>query len=152
VSPIIKLVADGRYVLKARIPEIDITDIAVGQDASIVFDARDKETFTAKVNYISPAATLISGVTYYETELTLDNPPTWLRDGLNADIEIEVKKVTATTRIPKRFIVTEDGQNYVLKLNSQNKVATSTLSVDLMGNDGFAAVSGINVGEVIVAP
>lgn len=150
-APVITVLAEDAFELTARIPEIDITKIALGQAVSIVFDAKSDETLAGNITYISPLATEIDGVAYFETTVTLDTEPEWIRSGLNADLDILVGAATDTLRIPKRFVVTDDGQSSVL-LKVGEAVRTQPITVEFSGNDGFVAVSGVEAGDVVVAP
>jgi multidrug efflux pump subunit AcrA (membrane-fusion protein) len=151
-TPVITLLSDDAFLVKARVPEIDIRKLEAGQKITAVFDAASTETLTGVMTYVSPVATQIDGVAYFETIIELDTTPTWLRAGLNADIDITVAEKTDVTRIPKRFIITaQDGSQTVLT-PSGTKTATSTIEVLFVGNDGFAQISGLAAGDTIVAP
>jgi HlyD family secretion protein len=150
-APVITLLATDGFEIIARIPEIDITKIAVGQEARITFDAAVDEIQTATVDFISPLPTEIDGVSYYEVKLLLSTTPPWLRAGLNADVDIIITARVDTLRIPRRFVTTT-GNTYTVQLLTNNQVATSTIDVELFGNDGFAAISGLTAGDTIVAP
>ncbi len=151
-APVITLLSDGAFLLKARVPEIDITKIAKGQAIEAVFDARSSELQTGTVAYISPIALQIDGVAYFEVTIELTKSPDWLRAGLNADIDIITEQKEAVLRIPKRFVTTNaQGQSVVL-LQTGNKVATTTVEVLFIGNDSFLEISGLSEGSVVVAP
>jgi HlyD family secretion protein len=152
VSAVINLLADDTFTLKARIPEIDITKMAVGQKVKAVFDAQSSETLNGKLTYVSPIAELIDGVAYFETIIELETSPEWLRAGLNADIDIIVASRTDVLRIPRRFVSTlENGQSVVL-VPQGNKTATTTVEILFTGNDSFLEISGISEGTIVIAP
>jgi len=151
-KPVITLLSTDTFELTARVPEIDITKIAVGQTAEIVFDANTSETLTGTISYISPLATEIDGVAYFETTITLNDPPAWLRAGLNADIDIMTKQVDGVIKLPKRFISSNaDGTKYVDKL-VEGKIQTTPVTITATGNDGWVALTGLNEGDTVVAP
>lgn len=151
-APVITLLSDGSFSLKARVPEIDITKIAKGQTILAVFDARSGELQTGTVVYISPIALQIDGVAYFEVTIELNESPSWLRAGLNADIDIITEQKEEVLRIPKRFVTTDaQGQSVVL-LRSGNKVATTTVEILFIGNDSFLEIEGLPEGSVVVAP
>ncbi len=87
-APIVTLLADSAFEVKARIPEIDIGKLLVGQAVEMVFDARPQETLYGNISFISPKATEIDGVAYYEAYVQFSDLPDWMRSGLNTDIEI----------------------------------------------------------------
>ena len=151
-APVITLLSDGSFLLKARVPEIDITKIATGQKIQAVFDARSSELQNGTVAYISPIALQIDGVAYFEVTIELDESPSWLRAGLNADIDIITEQKEEVLRIPKRFVTTNEAGQSVVLLQNGNKVATTTVEVLFIGNDSFLEISGISEGSVVVAP
>jgi HlyD family secretion protein len=148
--PVVTLLSTERYELIARIPEIDVGKLALGQTAEVVFDTAVTETQTATIDFISPEATVIDGVAYYEARLELTTLPPWLRSGLNADIDIIIAEETGL-RLPRRFVSQTEESASVLIANG-NSIATSTIEVSLVGNDGFVAIRGIPAGTTVVAP
>ncbi len=152
LNPVVTLLADNAYTLKARVPEIDITKLAVGQKITAVFDAESSETVTGTITYVSPIAKQLDGVAYFEIVIEIDEVPSWLRAGLNADIDIIVNKKENVLRLPKRFVNTQaDGSKAVLVANGQD-LATTTVEVLFTGNDSFLEVKGLAEGTVVVAP
>jgi multidrug resistance efflux pump len=150
-APVITLFATDGFEIVARIPEIDITKIALNQQARITFDATPDDIQNATVHFVSPLPTEIDGVSYYEVKLLLSTTPPWLRAGLNADVDIIIDTKTEALRIPRRFLNNDSGV-YSVQVLSGRTVATSTVSVTMIGNDGFAAIAGLNLGDTIVAP
>lgn len=151
-SAVITLLADNTFSLKARIPEIDITKIALNQTVHAVFDAQNKEIINGKVVFISPIAKQIDGVAYFETTIELDQKPDWLRAGLNADIDIVVQNKDGVLRVPKRFVLTlADGSRAVL-LRQGNKTATTSVEIIFTGNDSFLEIAGLPEGTEVIAP
>lgn len=150
-SPLVTILAESDYELTARIPEIDIGRLETGQRVKAVFDARTDETVTGTVEFIALKATEIDGVAYYEAIITLDENPTWLRSGLNADVDIVVAAAVDVLRIPKRFVQNADEIQTVTTLQGES-LATTTIEVLLSGDDGYVALTGLEEGDVIVAP
>jgi HlyD family secretion protein len=151
-TPVITILAQDAFELKARIPEIDITKVTTGQHASIVFDAQSNQTLSGTLKFISPLATEIDGVAYFETTITLDQSPEWIRSGLNADIDIIVSEKSDALRIPKRFLIQEEiGSFSVLLLDGKN-VSQTNITTLSTGNDGYVAITGLNEGDTVIAP
>jgi len=152
LTPVISILNRGSFTLKARVPEIDITKIALDQKVEAVFDAQSNETLIGKIIYVSPVATLIDGVAYFDTTVELEQSPDWLRTGLNADIDIITQSKKKVLRLPKRFVSTlADGTKAVL-LPQNNRTATITIEVLFAGNDSFLEIAGLPEGTVVVAP
>lgn len=151
-APIITLLANSVFEVTARIPEIDIAKLAAGLRADLIFDARADVTLPATIRFISPNATEIDGVAYYEAKITLDDPPSWLRSGLNADVDIIVAEVRDVLRVPQRFIVNGEQPPAVLRLNDDSTTTAIPVIISFTGNDGFVAIEGVEAGTTIVAP
>lgn len=150
-APIVTLLANSEFEMTARIPEIDIGKIEVGQVAEMVFDAKVDETVTGAVTFISPQATEIDGVAYYEAIIKYTTVPPWMRSGLNADIEIIIAEVPTSLRVPKRFVA-KTATGYEVLLLQNGTIASTTVEVLFEGNDGYVAITGVTAGDELVAP
>ncbi|MAZ56743.1 hypothetical protein CL653_03050 [bacterium] len=150
-EPIITVLAEDAFELKARIPEIDITKLTIGQKAKAVFDAKSKETLEGVVTYVSPLAELIDGVAYFQATITLAESPDWLRSGLNADVDITISAEKDVTRVPARYIYTKDGGSFV-DIEENGKTKSVSVDINFEGNDGYVAVLNLEPGAKIVAP
>lgn len=151
VTPVITLLQTGSYELTARIPEVDITKLEIGQSANVTFDARKSEPQKAKITYIAPLSSQIDGVAYFEAKLSLLDTPNWIRGGLNADIDIIVHEETNTLRIPTLYIRSTEVGNYVQTLQN-GQLSTSTIEVVFTGNDGYTSIRGVAEHTTVVAP
>lgn len=147
----ITMVANNAFELTVRIPEIDITKVSLGDSARVVLDARQSETLTAHVTFISPLATLIDGVSYYEAHLTFDATPEWMRGGLNADVDILTDSRSNVLRLPQRFISTVNGSTVVTVRNG-NKTSTRPVELGFKGGDGFVEVKNLEEGLEVILP
>ncbi len=150
-APLFTVLAESDIELKARIPEIDITTIAIGQNTRVVFDADITTPLTGVVSYISPLPIQIDGVGYFEITVALTTVPTWLRGGLNADVDIIIKSTPDVNRIPKRYITEQNNSAYVRTLVN-NQIATTTVTKIADGNDGWVGIEGIALGTLVVSP
>lgn len=150
-TPVVTLLAEDAFDVRARIPEIDIGKLELNQKVEMVFDARTEEIVTGEISFISLEAVEIDGVAYYEALIQFDEIPSWIRSGLNADIDIVVTEVTDVLRLPKRFVSTTDGTATVVQ-RTNNKNASTTVTIVLNGDDGWVAITGLNEGDVVIAP
>ncbi len=151
LTPVMTMIGDTTYTLTARIPEIDITKMLPDQRANVRFDANVNETYTGVVTFVSPLPTTIDGVAYFEAKIKLDTVPTWIRAGLNADVDITITAKEDVLRIPERYIVRNGDTAQVLRPDGKSTVP-QPVTINYTGNDGYVAISGLNEGDVIVAP
>ncbi len=145
------LIEAGYFELKARIPEVDIAKIKIGNKARVAFDAAPDEIITATIDFISPLASEVDGVAYYEARLVLDHEPSWLRAGLNADIDIVIEEKQNVLRLPKRFITNDSVGASVLVLRGGQPVSTK-VETGLQGSDGFVEVTNLPEGTEVSLP
>ena len=150
-EPIISLLGSGEFQIIARVPEIDVGKLAIGQNVEMRFDAKSDEVLTGVISFISLKETLIDGVAYYEAYIKPSSNPNWIRSGLNADIDIIFSELTDTIRIPTRFLISESDGYFVLRQTGET-ISTTTINVTLEGNDGFVAITGLTEGDTLIAP
>ena len=136
--------------IEVRVPEIDITDVEVGQVATVVFDARSSETYKGTISRISPLPTTIDGVTYFIATVALSEPPSFLRSGLNADIDIIVTSEHNVPTLPIAALANISDEPFVQVITGDS-YRKQSVSILLRGTDGLVALDGIAVGtEVII--
>jgi HlyD family secretion protein len=150
-EPIMTLLSSGDFEIKARIPEIDIGRLSIGQRVEMLFDAKSDTTVRGVITFISLKSTEIEGVSYYEAYIKPDTAESWIRSGLNADIDIILKEETQSLRIPKRFVQYEGSTPSVQKQIGET-ISSVPVTVLLEGTDGYVAITGLNAGDVVVAP
>jgi len=150
-TPALKLLGNDSFTITARIPEIDIIKINPGQPVALTFDAKSSDVLSGTVEFVSPIATEIDGVGYFETKIILNETPNWLRAGLNADIDIVITEQKNTLRIPSRYLTTTAEGTFVQAIIN-DLIATTSVDVGLLGNDGYTEITNLTEGTTIVAP
>lgn len=112
-TPMIVLVDLSGYNIDANIDEIDISQIAVGQDVAITIDAFLGEELSGQVTRIDPIGTLTQGVVSYGVtiEITPNNIP--LKPDMTANVDIVVGKKEGVLLVPNRAIRRDQGGKYV---------------------------------------
>lgn len=138
----------GAYELEAQIPEIDITKITINNTALVRFDAKPHEEIPARVTFISPIATEVGGVAYYKTRIRLEQEPSWIREGLNADINIITEEKKQVPAVPKRFIMYRNDSPYVITPEGQEIF----VSLDSIGTNDYIEIGGVEIGTAVIVP
>ena len=86
--------------------------------------------------------------------MQFEEPPTWLRSGLNADVDILVRKTEDALRLPKRFVTIDEGRASVVlvKENGSKTLVEKEVEIVFTGNDGYLAIEGLPEGTIVAAP
>ncbi len=87
-----------------NIDELDIDDLALGQEVNITSDAKAGRVYVGKITKISVQGTTSNGTTYYPITVTLEDfgkgTDKALRPGMNIDAEIVLEKVENALVVP----------------------------------------------------
>jgi RND family efflux transporter MFP subunit len=140
-------------VLEAKVPESDITKIALGQEATLSLDAfPSSETLRAQVIEIEPASTVIQDVVYYKVKLKLLTPDKRLKPGMTGDVDIHIANKDNVLFLPSRAIK-KDGKNpYVeVSVGPSATLERRPVTLGLEGDESrVEIVSGVPEGQVVV--
>lgn len=148
----ITLISENDYETVLDVPEINVAQLAVGQDVALTLDAYGSGVvFPGKITSIDPAETIVSGVPVYETKVAFTTPDTRIRSGMTATATIIIASKQNVVTIPASFIHTNsDGSSYVYVMNSNDKTTKQDITTGIRGSDSNVEVtSGLTVGARI---
>ncbi|MBP9669355.1 MAG: efflux RND transporter periplasmic adaptor subunit [Candidatus Pacebacteria bacterium] len=149
---LISIKSVSRLEVEAFVPEISIGKVAVGNPATLVFDAFPQEAFEGSVTHIEESETIRDGVTNYKITVSLreDNPR--LRSGMSADITMVTARAPQAVSIPQYAITTLDGVPTVEKMIS-GEATRVRVQVGIVGSNGTVEIrSGVVAGDVLRVP
>lgn len=147
----IVMIKEGQYELKARISEVDITKVHIGDTVVAIFDAASNEKVAGKIEFISPRSSQIDGVAYYEARVVLENEPVWIREGLNADIDIIIAQREDVSTLYKHFVFYE-GNNTFVYVKNGDEILKTLVQIGLIGNGGMVEVLDLPRGTEVTRP
>lgn len=147
---VVTMVSSAAFEVIARIPEIDVTKVSVGDPAHLIFDAKDDETLHGDTVFISPLATSIDGVAYFDATIEFKEVPPWMREGLNADVQLISEEKDDATRIPKRFLTHTEGV-WRAFVGAGNAPTEQEVVTGIIGTNGYVEVD-LTPGTVLVSP
>ncbi len=150
-SAFVTIADTAKFTVTADIAEADISDVAVGQTATVTFPAiSSTSSSSATVTAIAPTGTTSNSIVTYATTITLTNPPAGLRIGQTADVTITTKASKATALyVPAAAITTSDGTSTV-KVVKNGKTSAVPVTLGIVGDNGTQITSGLTRGETIV--
>jgi HlyD family secretion protein len=138
------------FQVDVNIPEVDVGKIEIGNLCTIDLDAFSEEEFSGKVIKVDPGQTVISGVVYYKTTISLDSEDPKIKQGMTANVTIVTASRAGVLNIPQRAIVEKDGKKMVRVVEGDkfNEVEVQTGLKGVSG--GVEITSGLKEGDKVV--
>jgi macrolide-specific efflux system membrane fusion protein len=150
-SPVITIIREDEMRIEAKIPEVDIAGVRVGQKASVKFDAYpENQRFESTITEIDPTPVTVQNVVYYVVKMQVENPDVGLRYGMNCTIYDQTNRKDNALIIPKGVIEKEGNKKFVTILTDAEKktVEKREVQTGLEGDDGMVeVVSGLKEGD-----
>ena len=150
-SPVITIIREDEMRIEAKIPEVDIAGVRVGQKASVKFDAYpENQRFESTITEIDPTPVTVQNVVYYVVKMQVENPDAGLRYGMNCTIYDQTNRKDNALIIPRGVIEKEGNKQFVTILTDAEKktVEKREVQTGLEGDDGMVeVVSGLKEGD-----
>ena len=148
-APVLTLIPDASYEVVANFSEADALKVAVGQSATVTFDALSGEDATGTVTAVDILPTTGGDVTTYGATITLDEAPDALRDGMSASVVVTVDQATAVLWAPSAAVTTTGGVSTVT-VRKDGVDTTVVVTTGLAGDSGTEITSGVSEGDQLV--
>jgi RND family efflux transporter MFP subunit len=148
-TSLVTLMANGALKITAKVPEVDIGKVSVGNKVMIRLDAFPGVDFAGTVSKIDPGETVLDGVVNYQITINFDEQDARLRSGLTANLDIitQNKEVLA---VPESALVEKNNGVYVRKV-VKGTILESAVTTGINGQDSLVEiVSGLEEGDQIM--
>lgn len=144
-----KISSTGRLEVKTHIAERYISRVALGQDATLKFDAYPGEEFPARVTEIEP--TLDASSRTLGVKLVQDPPDARLKAGMYAKIKLVTDSHENTIVVDKNTILQKASGQYVFTADSANNTAHMVPVKTGISVDNYIEITeGVKSGDLIV--
>ena len=144
------VVASATYQVTTDVVESDLSDIKVGQAASVTIDALDTQV-DGTVSAISPvAADGSSGVVAFPVTVTIANAPPETRAGMSADVTITTASATGVLTVPSAALQGTTGDYAVMTLAPDGTPQRTPVDVGLVTSTTAEIKSGLAEGTAVV--
>lgn len=152
-TPLFTIAGGDRFIVRAQVDEQDIINVALGQRVLVTGQDFPGRTIQGHVAAIAPIATASTDASSTAkqvlTTVALEASPSYLRDGMNVDVDI------LTTSIPHAIVVPNDAvvrikakpYVYVVEKGVAHKRAIVTGKI---GDTQTLVTAGLKAGETIV--
>ena len=137
----------------AAVDEIDISKVAIDQEAEIVLDAYDDETINTTVNYISFTSSEAATGTVFLIELSIPNPDLQkYRLGMNGDVSILLEEKENVLVIPLAATRERDGKVFVDVNAGETEGEEREIEVGLETEDEVEVTAGLSTSDEVLLP
>ena len=133
--------------IKAKVPEVDIGKIKVGQKVEITADAYSDRPFQGTVRLVAPEAVVEQNVTSFEVRVALDTGKDVLRSGMNVNAIFSGKRTNNALTVPTVAISSRRGQTGVYIGGSNNEPIFKVIKVGATVRDKVQVLEGLKPGD-----
>lgn len=137
--------ADGLEVL-AKVPEIDVTSLQIGQPVEVIADAFPDQAFDGEIQLIAPEAVVEDNVTSFEVKVELLSGLEKLRSGMNVDVTFLGDEKEALV-IPTVAVVTQEGETGVMVVNEEEKPEFQPVTLGLTIENQTQVLEGLEARD-----
>ena len=165
----VRLVDPTKFEAELMVNEMDIFQLKLGGDATVQINAMPTLTLPAKVTFISPTATITSGVVNYKVKVEVQalqavqqgqqgQTPTMLsenlqlREGLTVTVSIIVEQKSNVLLVPNTAITTQLGQAYVQVMLPSGITEKRVIKTGISNWQYTEVTDGLKEGEKVVVP
>jgi len=148
------LVDTSNFHIDVEIDEVDISQIAVGQEVLINLDALPDKEIAGYVEAIAPTASADSdgGVVSYVVTVAIEPTDAPLRAGMSANTTITTARNENALIVPNRYIQIdrESGKMYVERLEEDGLTSRVEIQTGMRSEFDSEVVAGLEEGDTLV--
>src|SRR5579875_107951 len=148
-SGLVEIASTRSLVMTVSLSEADISQVHVGDNATVTFDALTGVELPARLTSISPLGTSSSGVVTYDATLTLTATDPQVRPGMSASASIITAQASGVNLPSAAVSATSGSVAHVEVLDGSREVSTPVV-VGLVGDTRTQIVSGLRAGQQVV--
>jgi RND family efflux transporter MFP subunit len=136
----------------AIVDETDISQVELGQEAQITFDAFPGRRFRGQVLEVPLEGTLVQNVVTYEVPVTLEGADgVAIKPGMTANLSIVVGRRENVLLLPALAVLqAEDGSVVMVQDTSQPEGVASPVEVGLSDGTHVEVLRGLNEGDFVL--
>ncbi|MGB8519894.1 MAG: efflux RND transporter periplasmic adaptor subunit [Candidatus Tumulicola sp.] len=144
----------GGYIVKAEVDEQDVINVRIGQQVNVSGQDFPGKVIRGHVAHIAPVAVKSSDPSSTAkqvlTTIALDSSPSFLKDGMTADVDILTTYIPNAVVVPNDAVTKDRGKSFVFVVTN-GVVRKRPVSVGKVADTQTWIRSGLAPGETIVA-
>jgi RND family efflux transporter MFP subunit len=148
-----KLATAAGYIVKAEVDEQDIINVKLGQRVVVSGEDFPNVKIPGHVAYIAPVAVKSADVSSTAkqvlTTIALERSPSFLKDGMSADVDILTTDVPHAISVPNGAVFKEGSTSYVYTVRA-GVAKKRAVKVGQVGDTATRILAGLSPGDVVV--
>lgn len=142
-----------KRIAEVSLNEVDVSKVAVGQKATLTFDAIDELSISGEVGEIDILGTVSQGVVTYGVKILFDTQDERVKPGMSVNAEIITEIKQDILLIPNSAIKTQGNANYVemfTNTTSTTPPQQQTIETGISNDTSTEIISGLKEGDQII--
>jgi RND family efflux transporter MFP subunit len=136
-----------RMKMQVSLSESDVTDVKVGQPATVSVNAVPDEKLAGRVTHIGLLSSTSNDVVSYPVTIVVKQRAAGIRPGMTATAEVVIAQVQGVVTVPSRAV-----SGTFVTVKQGGKDVRKQVSAGLVGDSTTEIVSGLRAGEQVVLP
>ena len=162
-SASVATVITNQNIVELSVNEVDAAKLAVGQKATLTFDAIDNLTLTGTVAEVDTAGTVTQGVVSYGVKISLDSQDSRIKSGMTVNAAVQTAVHPDVLTVPSSAVKTVNGSSYVQAFDPPLTTTGGTtgaisataptqvpVTIGISDDTNVEILSGLTSGEQIV--
>lgn len=152
-APAITVVNEEAFHITVSVDEIDIDEIALGQEVEVTVDALPDTAVSGTIAEIAPTSATSGGVVTYLVTINIDSAQSdELRPGMSASASIVVDEVADVLTVPNWAIRLnrETGEAFVNLLQADGTIEEVVVETGLRNEQFSEVLSGLSADDTVV--
>lgn len=141
----------SRMVVKAKVNEVNIGRIRMGQPVEVHLDALSDRVFHGTVAAITPRGEKINGIVTFQVKIEIDNRDQALRPLMTANVDILTDVLSDVIVVPLESLRIDQGDDIVYVLVNGGRLSRK-VRVGLRTESQAVIVYGLQEGEPVIIP
>ena len=140
----------SRLLVDVEVAEVDINRLAVGEPATLTFDAILDKVYEGVVTEVGLVGTSLQGAVNFRVTIELTNADAQVKPGMTSAVNMVVEDLDNVLLVPNRAVRIRDGERVVFVL--QNGTAEAVPIVLGASSDLVSEVAGgdLQAGDLII--
>ena len=149
-APVITI-SNNNLEIYTDIPEIDVANAKVGEDANVTLDAFGNSViFPANIVSMDSAQSIVDGISVYGAKLKFKNLDERIKPGMTANITIFSGTSLNVLIVPVSAVIQNNGNNFVIVDKGNGQKESREVTVGLKDNQNIEITSGLSLGEKVL--